>query len=407
MKFECFNCLNAIEVGRDQLGQKVECENCSSIVQISDDEFGQGRMISEYKILSVITNKKHEIDLLCLQTTLEREVVVKLIKEGYSKNVNFIHNFIITSRAISKVYHPNICSIYEIGVDEGGNHYLVRESGDAQTLRDKLNNETALSFREALAIVKEVALGLDFGSDKGFFHFNLKPTNVVLYNSGMCKIADLAICTINPDSDEDSIIGTPQYLAPERIVGLDGDHRSDIYSLGVMLFYMLTGKLPFDHPDISTICRMHLETDLIPPSQFVGSIPMEVCAIVDRMMAKNPLDRYQNSMTLIKDIDMFFAGKAPEFAMPNGFFEALADRDFTSIDTQVNIEFDPADLQQPVSVARPVPLEDLPSSHGENTSNVKIAEPVDHPNEDELVGAGTDSQPIKKARSVRKPRYEL
>src|SRR4249919_4085193 len=248
---------------------------------------------------------------LATQLSLDREVALKVMSPMLAANSEFASRFLVEGKITAKLQHPNLVTVYDIGTHNGV-YYLAAEYIPAGTLKERIN-EGGLLVAEILDIASDIALGLDFAHQKGFVHRDVKPGNVLFRNDGRVVLADFGIAKAmdgsNSSTVADASIGTPDYMSPEQARGEPVDGRSDLYSLGTVLYEMLTGAPPYQAADPFTVALMHV-TQPIPklPADFAWLQPL-----IDRTMNKQPAERVQTGTQLAEEIHQLLA-KAPEGA---------------------------------------------------------------------------------------------
>jgi hypothetical protein len=246
---------------------------------------------------------------LAVQESLDREVALKVMAPALAANQEFTDRFLKEGRITAKLSHANLVTIYDIG-QHGNIYYLAAEFIPGGTLRDKLT-AGGVTVAEALDVAREVALGLHYAQDKGFVHRDVKPGNVLFKANGSAVLADFGIAKSMDQktmaTQAGSSIGTPHYMSPEQARAEKVDGRSDLYSLGAMLFEMLTGTPPYDASDPFTIALMHVTHPL---PQLPGDLAW-LQPLIDGLMAKNADDRYPNGEAFIAAVDKLLAS-APQ-----------------------------------------------------------------------------------------------
>ena len=224
---------------------------------------------------------------------LDRQVAVKILHETYRSDAEFIERFHREAKAAARLSHPNIVSIYDVGVEEE-DHYIVMEYVQGNSLKDKLREEGALSISDAVRIAKDIASGLNHAHTNNLVHCDVKPHNILLTSDGHAKIADFGIARAITESTmtySGSVIGSVHYFSPEQAQGGTITPKSDVYSLGVVMYEMLTGKLPFTGDNAVAVAMKHIDEEPTPPSVLRGQIPPMFEAITIRAMSKAPENR--------------------------------------------------------------------------------------------------------------------
>ena len=234
---------------------------------------------------------------------LERTVAVKILHQQYEHDTEFIGRFQREAKAAARITHPNIVNVYDVGVAEG-RHYIVMEYVPGRTLKERIKEEGALPVAQALRIARQIAGALAQAHANNLVHCDIKPHNILVMPDGNIKVADFGIARAVTESTmtyNDNIMGSVHYFSPEQARGTLITPKSDVYSLGVVLYEMLSGHIPFDGNTAVSIARKHLEEEPQPLRLLVPGIPPVVEALVARMMAKDPSQR-PDSSTLAADI---------------------------------------------------------------------------------------------------------
>jgi len=224
---------------------------------------------------------------------LDRRVAVKILHEAYRSDAEFIERFHREAKAAARLSHPSIVSIYDVGVEDE-DHYIVMEYVPGDSLKDKLREEGALEISDAVKIAKDIASGLNHAHTNNLVHCDVKPHNILLTSDGHAKIADFGIARAVTESTmtySGSVIGSVHYFSPEQAQGKSITPKSDVYSLGVVMYEMLTGKLPFTGDNAVAVAMKHIEEEPTPPSALRSQIPPMFEAITLRAMSKAPENR--------------------------------------------------------------------------------------------------------------------
>ena len=234
---------------------------------------------------------------------LGRSVAVKILHEQFQRDQEFIEKFHREAQAAARLTHPNIVNIYDVGVSEG-EHYIVMEYVPGTTLKELIQQKRNLEPEEALAIAREIAEALAHAHANGLVHCDIKPHNILMTSDGHAKVADFGIARAVTESTmtySGNVIGSVHYFSPEQAKGTVITPKSDVYSLGVVLYEMLTGQLPFTGDNPVAIAMKHLQEEPTPVRRIDPSIPPIVEALVARMMAKDPALRPE-SAELVQEI---------------------------------------------------------------------------------------------------------
>jgi tRNA A-37 threonylcarbamoyl transferase component Bud32 len=241
---------------------------------------------------------------------LGRTVAVKVLSEKYAGDEKFVTRFRREAQAAAALNHPNIVGVYDTG-DEDEMHYIVMEFVEGETLADVLKREGPLDPTRAVAIAEDVATALEAAHDKGLVHRDVKPGNVMIDRDGRVKVMDFGIARAAADdtlTQTGLVLGTASYLSPEQAQGSQVDSRSDIYSLGCVLYEMLAGRPPFAGDSPVSIAYRHVNEDPRPPSDVAPSVPRELDAVVLRALAKEPDERFATAEEFRTALDAAMGG---------------------------------------------------------------------------------------------------
>jgi formylglycine-generating enzyme required for sulfatase activity/tRNA A-37 threonylcarbamoyl transferase component Bud32 len=246
---------------------------------------------------------------------LRKTVAVKVLLSSRFGDHRQVEQFFTEARAAAAIEHQNITAVHDVG-QENGHYYIVTQFIKGESLQDRIERESRLEVDEAVRIALETVRGLAVAHKKRVVHRDIKPANIMLTKSGEVKIADFGLA-IQPESDDGlsggvEIMGTPAYMSPEQIDGRIVDHRADLYSLGVTLYYMTTGKKPFEAATPMEVLLKHMRERLVPPTQVNFSIPKELGQVIERLMAKEPTNRYRDAEELEKDLEQILRGGKPK-----------------------------------------------------------------------------------------------
>ena len=250
----------------------------------------------------------------------DREVAVKILKPEFAENEEFLRRFRNESKAIAVLSHPNIVKIYDVGFSDEI-QYIVMEYIDGITLKEFIEQQGVLKWKDALHFVTQILRALQHAHDKGIVHRDIKPQNIMLFTDGTIKVMDFGIARfsrIDGKTLSDKTIGSVHYISPEQARGDITDERSDIYSVGAMLYEMLTGQKPFDGENPVAIALKHMQDDIVMPRDIMPSIPEALEEIVVHAMEKDPKNRYQSAADMIRDIDTFKLNQTVVFGYKNG-----------------------------------------------------------------------------------------
>ena len=237
----------------------------------------------------------------------DRTVDVKILKNEYSENEEFLRRFRNESKAIAVLSHPNIVKIYDVGFSDEI-QYIVMEYIDGITLKEFIEQQGVLRWKDAVHFITQVLRALQHAHDRGIVHRDIKPQNIMLFSDGTIKVMDFGIARFSRSDGKtlsDKTIGSVHYISPEQARGDITDEKSDKYSVGVMLYEMLTGKKPFDAENPVAVALMHMQEVAKNPREIISAIPEPLEEIVYHAMERNPSRRYQSASEMIKDIETF------------------------------------------------------------------------------------------------------
>lgn len=235
-----------------------------------------------------------------------KNVAVKVLREEYSEDESFIRRFDREAQAASRMSHPNIVNLLDVGVEEDGTRYLVMEYVQGKTLKRFIQESGALRPEIAAQIIIRVLAALQHAHQNGVVHRDIKPQNILIDKEGTVKVADFGIArmanaqTVN--QTDESVMGSVYYFSPEQARGAAVDARSDIYSVGVVFYEMLTGKVPFTGDTPVAIAMQHLQTAPIPPAEVNPSVSSALDFVVLHAMEKKPRRRYQTAEEMLRDV---------------------------------------------------------------------------------------------------------
>lgn len=278
------------------------------------EKVGDGGMATVYKSRDKILNRK---------------VAIKVLKEEFSNDQEFIKRFQIEAQSAASLSHPNIVSIYDVA-NEGNLHYIVMELIEGRTLKELIKENGKLEWKEAVEIASQIASGLTQAHKNHIIHRDIKPHNIIMTKDRVAKITDFGIAkavtssTINASV---STLGSVHYFSPEHARGGYTDEKSDIYSLGVVLYEMTTGKLPFDSDTPISVALKHLQEKATPPIELSKDIPMGLNDIIQKAMQKEVAERYSSASEMYNDLQQIL--KSPN-SLNVGGIKNMDDKKFAT-----------------------------------------------------------------------------
>lgn len=264
---------------------------------------------------------------------LNRNVAVKVLKREYVDDEKFLKKFQIEAQAVASLTHPNIVNIYDVGAENGVN-YIVMELAGGITLKEYIKKKGYLSPQETVDVSIQIASAISHAHNHHIIHRDIKPQNILISEDGMIKVTDFGIAkaaNTNTVTSTATAMGSVHYISPEQAKGRFCDEKSDIYSLGITMYEMITGKVPFDHENGVTIALMHLQNDIVPPSEIKEGIPDSLEKIILKCVMKKPEERYQTAEELIEDLKLVFQDTSGDYV---GFAPAVDDSPTIMVDQE-------------------------------------------------------------------------
>ena len=233
---------------------------------------------------------------------LNRFVAVKVLKPEFREDTTFIRKFRSEAQAAAVLTHPNIVNVFDVG-DDNGVYYIVMELIEGITLKEYISKKGRLSVKEATSIAIQVSMGLEAAHSHGIVHRDVKPQNIIISMDGKGKVTDFGIArAASSNTISSNVMGSVHYSSPEQVRGGYSDEKSDIYSLGITMYEMVTGKVPFDGDTTVAIAIKHLQEEMVPPSVFAEDLPHSLEQIILKCTQKSVDRRYQNMEDVIADL---------------------------------------------------------------------------------------------------------
>ena len=272
---------------------------------------------------------------------LDRFVAIKILREEFVNDEEFVRKFRGESQAAARLSHPNIVNIYDVGFEEDGNnkiYYIVMEYIKGKTLKDIIKEKGKLSIDLAIDFSYQIAEALQHAHSNRIFHRDIKPHNIMITDDNRVKVTDFGIAraaTSSTVTTTSNVLGSVHYFSPEQARGGYTDDKSDIYSLGIVMYEMVTGVLPYQGGSPITVALKHVQEDIVPPRDIDGSIPVGFEKIILKSVQKKQADRYSNIGDLIKDLKKIKSNKEePIFDNTDNF------NSHTKLMPAVNVEDD-------------------------------------------------------------------
>ncbi len=295
-----------------------------------------------------------------------RTVAVKILKSEFSENEEFVRRFRNESKAIAVLSHPNIVKIYDVGY-ENSMQYIVMEYIDGITLKEYIEQQGMLKWRDCVHFTIQILRALQLAHDRGIVHRDIKPQNVMLLSDGSIKVMDFGIARFSREvenTDSEKTMGSVHYVSPEQAAGKMTDERSDIYSVGVMMYEMLTGRKPFNGDTPVAVALKHMNDQPVPPTELVSSIYPGLEEIILHAMEKEPSKRYQSASGMIRDIEAFKQDQSVTF----GYFDSDSGYSHDGRETNPTKE----KLAAAISAIKPKPKEKKPKKEKEIPSRREV-----------------------------------
>lgn len=260
-----------------------------------------------YRILDRIGGGGMALVYRAEDTALGRPVALKVLRSQFAADPEFVRRFRREAQAAASLSHPNIVSIYDVG-QEGEHHYIVMELVEGETLKSRIQRQGPLSVEETTRIGLEILAALEHAHSHKIVHRDIKPHNILLSRDGRVKVTDFGIAravTTDTVTNTGSILGSAHYFSPEMAKGQGATEQSDLYSLGVVLYEMVTGRVPFQGESPITVALKHVQEEVLPPGVLNPQLPAELEAIILRALAKDPAQRFSSAAEMRQTLEQF------------------------------------------------------------------------------------------------------
>lgn len=255
-------------------------------------------LANRYQILQTLGTGGMAVVYRAKDLTLERFVAVKILRPDFSRDENFRKRFHQEAKAVANLSHPNIVTVHDFGLD-GDQLYIIMEYVPGTNLKTLIRERNMISIKEANDLMIQASAGIGYAHRAGLIHCDVKPHNMLVTPDGRLKVTDFgisrALSSIQPDEKNSVVWGSPQYLSPEQSSGEPPSPASDVYSLGIVFYEMITGKLPFFSNDPNELTRLHKESIPVPPTKINPDVPYQLEQIILKVMAKEPSGRYRTA----------------------------------------------------------------------------------------------------------------
>lgn len=274
---------------------------------------------NRYRILETLGSGGMAVVYKARDTMLERPVAVKLLRQNFSDDDNFRQQFRREAQAAANLSHPNITTIHDFGFDDG-RLFIVLEFMPGKDLKSLIRSRGVFPVAEAVHLMLQACAAIGYAHRSGIIHCDIKPHNMLVAEDGRLKVTDFGIArvlaTINPEEKTDEVWGSPQYFSPEQARGMAPSPASDVYSLGVVLYELVTGRLPFTHNEARQLAISHQEDVPPHPREINPLIPQELDEVIMKVLAKEPSQRYRSADQLGRVLAAFERHAGESFPAP-------------------------------------------------------------------------------------------
>ena len=265
--------------------------------------FETGMVIqNRYEIVEVIGSGGMSVVYKAMDHVLNRFVAMKVLKPEFSDDKSFVSKFKMEAQSAAGLNHPNIVNVFDVG-EEGGYYYIVMELVEGITLKEYIQQNGRILYATALDFIIQICSGIEVAHEHHTIHRDIKPQNIIVSKNGTLKVTDFGIAkAATSNTIASTAMGSVHYISPEQARGGFSDERSDIYSLGITLYEMLTGRVPFEGENNVTVALMHIQSEIIPPREYYPDIPVGLEKIVLKATQKRPEQRYLTTNAMLADL---------------------------------------------------------------------------------------------------------
>ncbi len=287
--------------------------------------FEQGMIIqNRYEIIEEVGSGGMSVVYKAKCHVLNRFVAIKVLKLEFSDDKSFVNKFRIEAQSAAGLSHPNIVNVFDVG-EENGFHYIVMELVEGITLKEYIQQNGRLPYSTALDFITQICAGIEVAHEHNTIHRDIKPQNIIVSRNGTLKVTDFGIAkAATSNTIASSAMGSVHYISPEQARGGYSDERSDIYSLGITLYEMLTGRVPFEGENNVTVALMHIQSEMIPPREYYPDIPVGIERIVMKATQKKPERRYLTTNALMADLHRIALDPNAEVGVIGGMMSSSA-----------------------------------------------------------------------------------
>ncbi len=320
--FHCAHCNAKLRINANAMGTSLHCPECGGEIEVPTLPLGPGFVVGGFLIKHKIGEGGMGEVYLARQLSMERDVALKILPARFTRESSFVVRFLREVHCQARMDHPNIVTAYDAGEDNGV-YFMAMQYVNGETLEEWLNREGAMAESDALQVVKQAAIALQYAAGQGILHRDIKPANIMVVEGMGAKILDMGLSKNtmerNSQTHADTLMGTPNYMSPEQIERPQAiDTRSDLFSLGMTLYHMLTGRVPYEDSSYLNTLRRHGQEQLEDPRELMPGISRGVVLLLARMLAKDPEDRFATWDGFLAALRHVQSGRGPFPQPPDG-----------------------------------------------------------------------------------------